>query len=185
MEDTGIIRLFFERNEEALKNTRTKYGYLIKTITLNITGNKSDAEECENDTYLKLWNTIPPENPVYFKAYIGRLARNAALSRYRFNKASKRDTGLYVLLSELEECIPSESNAETEFDGKYVSTVISDWLKTLEKENRVLFIKRYWYGESIKDLAELKGVSPARLSSLMFSLRKQLKEELTRKGVDI
>lgn len=154
-------------------------------MAFNIMEKIEDALECENDTYLKLWDSIPPERPVYLKAYIGKITRNSALSRYRFNTAAKRDCGISVLLSELEECIPSVNSVENEFDSVYLSEVISDWLRSIDEESRNLFIKRYWYGESIKGLAGEMGVPPSKLSSLMFSLRKKLKNELTKKGISI
>ena len=185
MDDSRIIELFFLRNEEALKETEKKYGSFIHITAFNITGTSEDAEECANDTYLKLWNSIPPEKPVYFKAYVGKLVRNTALSLYRKNKAAKRDSALSVLLSELEDCLPTAVTVEDDYDGKYLSGVISAWLYTLSEENRVLFIRRYWYGDSLKELSEKTGMPTEKLASLFFSLRKKLKKELEGKGVNV
>lgn len=185
MDDLKIIELYRSRNERAVDETRLKYGGFIRHIALNILGIIEDAEECENDTYLKLWNAIPPDCPEYFKAYIGKIVRNISISLYRKNTAAKRSCGVYVLLSELEECIPSKESVETEIEAKYLSSVISDWLRTLSEENRVIFVKRYWYGESVKDIAAQSDFSPAELSSLLFALRKKLKKELTEKGVTV
>ncbi len=185
MDDVKIIELFFCRDEKAIHETAGKYGDFIRRIAFNITGLKEDAEECENDTYLKLWNSIPPDCPEYFKAYIGKITRNTALSLYRKNTAKKRYGGVYVLLSELEECIPSSVSVEDELDAKYLSSVITNWLYTLTEENRAVFIKRYWHGESVKDIAGELGIKPAKLSSLLFSLRSGLKNELTEKGVSV
>ncbi|MBQ9945787.1 MAG: sigma-70 family RNA polymerase sigma factor [Clostridia bacterium] len=184
-EDSVIIEMFFGRNERAVEETQKKYGEYIKAIALNILNYEEDAAECENDTYLRLWNSIPPERPLNFKAYSGRIARNCALSRYRYLRAEKRDCNMSVLLSELEQCLTADNDTEKEFDGRYISSVLSDWLRSLSAENRVLFIRRYWYGDGIGELAERAGLSPQRLSSLLFSLRKQLKKELTEKGVSI
>lgn len=185
MDDIDIIELFFQRSEKAVAETQKKYGEFIRAIAFNIMGRAEDASECENDTYLKLWNSIPPERPECFKAYLGKITRNSALSRYRFNNAAKRDCRTIVLLSELNDCIPSENSIENEFDSVFLSQVISDWLRSIDEESRNLFIRRYWYGESIKELAEKMNVSPSKLSSLMFTLRKKLKKELIRKGVNI
>lgn len=185
MDDINIINMFFERNEGAIKETSAKYGSLIRFIAFNITGDESETEECENDTYLKLWNSIPPERPQYFRAYIGTLVRNCALSIYRKNSASKRNCGMTVLLDELEECIPSSFNTEEEYFGKALSEILNNWLKNLSEENRVVFIKRYWYGCSVKDIAEKASCSPSKISSLLFSLRKQLKKELEKEGVSV
>ncbi len=185
MDDVKIIELFFSRDEKAIRETAGKYGDFIRYIAFNITGLREDAEECENDTYLKLWNSIPPECPGFFKAYIGKITRNTALSLYRKNTAKKRNSGICVLLSELEECIPSPVSVEDEVEVKYLSSVISDWLYTLTDENRTVFVKRYWYGESVKNIAGELDMQPSKLSSLLFSLRGQLKKELTEKGVTV
>ncbi len=185
MEDSMIIDLFFERSQAALSETEKKYKAFIYSIALNILSHVEDAQECENDTYLRLWNSIPPQRPCNFRAYIGKITRNSAITMIRYNKASKRDCGAYVLLSELEDCLPSCNGVENEIDGKYLSSLISFWLKTLNDEQRVLFVKRYWYGESIQSLSEQTGKSPAKISSQLFSLRKKLKKELIEKGVTI
>lgn len=185
MDDKKIIEMYFARNEKAVDETRTKYGSFINHIAFNILRIPEDAEECENDTYLRLWNAIPPDRPEYFKAYIGKIVRNISISLYRKNTAAKRGSGVDVLLSELEDCIPSSESVEAEIDAKYLSSVISEWLRTLSEENRVIFIKRYWYGESVKDIAAQSDFSPAELSSLLFALRKKLKKELTEKGVTV
>ena len=185
MDDKKIIELFFGRDERAIRETADKYGDFIRYIAFNVTGLREDAEECENDTYLKLWNSIPPDMPEFFKAYIGKITRNTALSLYRKNKALKRNGGIYVLLSELEECIPDPVSVEDEVAANYLSLVISDWLYTLSEEHRAVFIKRYWYGESVKAIAVQLKVSPSEISSLLFTLRRKLKRELTEKGVNI
>lgn len=185
MDDSMIIDLFFKRSQSALTETENKYGAFIYSVAYNVLSGKEDAEECVNDTYLKLWNSIPPQCPVNFKAYIGKIARNSAIGVFRHNTAAKRDRGAYVLLSELEECLPSGERVENDIDGKYLASLISEWLKTLDAESRVLFVKRYWYGESVQSLSEQTGRNPAKISSLLFSLRKKLKKELDKKGVNV
>ncbi len=185
MDDKKIIELFFKRDETAIRETAGKYGDFIRYIAFNITGLREDAEECENDTYFKLWNSIPPDFPEFFKAYIGKITRNTALSLYRKNKAAKRNCGVYVLLSELEECIPDPVSVEDEVEANFLSRIITDWLYTLNEEHRAVFIKRYWYGEAVKSIAQELKLSPSEISSLLFTLRKKLKRELTEKGVNI
>lgn len=185
MDDNAIIELFFARQEDAIKETRSKYGDFIRFIAFSITGILTEAEECENDTYLKLWKSIPPEKPEFFKAYIGKIVRNCALSCYRKNKAAKRDGGVTVLLDELSECIPDSTDIEEEYFGKQLSQLLSDWLKSLPEDSRALFIRRYWYCESVKAIAENTGMSPSKISSLLFGLRKQLKKELEKEGVTV
>ncbi len=185
MDDCMIIDLFFSRVQSALSETENKYGGFIYAVAFNVLSVKEDAEECVNDTYLKLWNSIPPQRPLNFKAYIGKITRNSAIGIFRRNTAAKRDRGMNVLLSELEDCLPSEIRVEEQLELKYLSDVISDWLKTLEPDLRVLFVKRYWYGESVQSLSEQTKRSPAKVSSQLFSLRKKLKKELAEKGVNV
>ncbi len=185
MDDLRIIELYFDRNEAAIKETHLKYGNYIFTIAKDLLTLYEDAEECASDTYVKLWNTIPPERPVSFKAYLGRIVRNSALSRIRYNKAAKRDCGICVLLSELQECIPSDELTENAFDEKQLSLTISQWLKSLSEEKRAVFVKRYWYGKSVKELSEITSMSQSKISSMLFNLRKQLKNELIEKGAEI
>lgn len=185
MDDNIIIEMFFNRDEKAIAETQKKFGEYIHSIAFNISGTTEDACECENDTYLKLWNSIPPEKPVNFKAYLGRIVRNSALSLYRKNKAVKRDSGVYVLLSELEECLPSKTTTEDEADANYVSSLISSWLRTLSQDDRVLFVRRYWYGDKVKDISDMAGMPSKKISSKLFALRKQLKDELSQKGVNV
>lgn len=183
MDDSKIIELYFSRDEGAVEETQKKYGELILSIAKNITGKEEDAEECENDTYLKIWNSIPPEKPQYFRAYIGKIARNCALSLYRKNKSAKRDCGAYLLLSELEECLSSSESTEADFDARVTGEIISSWLYTLKEKERAVFIKRYYYGESVRNISLIWGETPERTASILYSLRQKLKKELERKGV--
>ncbi len=185
MDDNNIIRLFFQRDEKAIALVRDKYGRFIYGQAFNITSSHEDAEECENDTYMKLWNSIPPERPQYFMAYIGKITRNTALSLYRKKTAAKRMQGINLQLSELEECIPSSQSADDEFNLNLTSSVISDWLRSLPEYECNIFIRRYWYGLDIKKLADEAEVSPKKISALLFSLRKKLKAELESKGVSV
>lgn len=185
MDDINITEMFFNRDEGAIEETQKKYGEYIRAVAYNITGTAEDASECENDTYLKLWNSIPPERPDNFKAYLGRIARNAALSIYRKSSAAKRDPGSFVIFHELEECIPSSFSTEEHADAEYVSSVICAWLKSLKAEDRVIFVKRYWYGDSVGDISVSSGFSASKISQRLFSLRKKLRKELAEKGVNI
>lgn len=185
MEDTAIIELYFSRCQTALKETEIKYGRFIYSLANNILSSAEDTEECVNDTYLRLWNSIPPNNPGNFIAYIGKITRNTAVSILRHNTAAKRNSSGDVLLSELEDCIPSRDSINEEADMKYLSEIISGWLKTLDPDMRVLFVKRYWYGESVQELSMQTGIRPAKISSYLFSLRKKLKKVLEEKGVRV
>lgn len=185
MDDNAIIELYFQRNESAVRETAVKYGGFIRYIAFGITGNNEDSEECENDTYLKIWNSVPPERPEYFKAYIGKIVRNCAIGIWRKNTASKRNGGLTVLLDELSECIPSNENVENEFLAKETGELINTFLRKLSKEDRAVFILRYYYGDSIKNIAERSSLSPSDISSKLFRLRNKLKKELEKEGVAV
>ena len=185
MDDNAIIELYFQRNESAVRETAVKYGGFIRYIAFGITGNNEEAEECENDTYLKIWNSVPPERPEYFKAYIGKIVRNCAIGIWRKNTASKRNCGITVLLDELSECIPSKENVENEFLVRETGEIINTFLGSLPKEDRAVFILRYYYGDSIKNIAEKTARSPSQISSELFRLRKKLKKELEKEGVSV
>lgn len=183
MDDNTIIELYWSRNERAIKETDTKYGRLLHSISYNILSNRQDSEECVGDTYLKAWNNIPPQKPSSLCAYLGRLVRNISIDLWRKNRADKRYNGLEIILSELAECIPSTDTTETEYEGKALSEIISEWLYTLTKEDRVLFLHRYWFGYSLKELAHEYNISPNKLAGRMFRLRESLKVNLEKEGV--
>lgn len=185
MEDEKILRLYFERNERAITETDKKYGSLCRSIALKLLGNKEDAEECVNDTYHSAWNRIPPEFPRCFAAFLGRITRNISVSRYRTRTAAKRDSGLSTLLSELEDCIPSAASTEESLETKELSRCISGWLDSIDDDDCALFVRRYWYGDSIKELSAQTGVSAQNLTQRLFKLRKNLKTVLEAEGVII
>ena len=185
MQDAEIIGSFLARDEQAIKETEMKYGRFLNSLAFGILHRREDAEEVANDTLLAAWNSIPPKTPASLKTYLGRIARNKAVTRYRSTKTEKRGLGAGELLTELDEVLPSPDSAE---DGALVSELsemITDWLKTLSKDDRALFIKRYWYAESVSDLAKEAGMPSKRLSRRLCGLREALKEFLERKGVNV
>ena len=182
LEDAKIIELYNARNELAVAETERKFGKMLFSIAMNVLSNREDSEETVNDTYGKAWNTIPPEKPVFLGAWLGKITRNLSISRWRKNKAQKR-SGIEIRLSELEECIPSPVDAETESENGEITAAINRWLGTLEKGERVYFVRRYWYGDSISELAEKLKIPPKKLSSKMFRLRKSLKDFLEKEGI--
>ena len=185
MEDKRIIDLLFERNELALDAARQKYGGMCQSIARRLLTLPEDAEECVNDAYLALWNTIPPQKPQSLSAYIGRLARNIAISRHRKNTAGKRYEGITLMLSELSECVPAAADTESEVEGVLLSRYIGSWLQTLDKADRVMFLRRYWYGYSLKEIAGQTFSATPYLASRMFELRKSLRAWLEKEGVTI
>ena len=182
LEDEKIIELYYERNELAVAETESKFGKMLFSIAMNILSNREDSEETVNDTYGKTWNSIPPQKPDHFGAWLGKITRNLSISRWRKNKAQKR-SGIETMLSELEECIPSGENIEAESESKEITAAINSWLETLGKEDRLYFIRRYWFGDSVSELSEKANIPPKKLSSKMFRLRKNLKEFLEKEGI--
>ncbi len=183
MEDEKIIDLYWKRSEDAISETTGKYGKCIRQIAFRILNNHEDAGECENDTYAAAWNAIPPAYPKSLLAFLGRLVRNIALDRYDYNQAKKRNGKFDVLLSELEECLASPDTVETEVEAGYVAGLISDFLRALDADSRCIFLRRYWYSDSIRDIAARFGMSDSKVKSNLFRTRKKLKEHLDKEGV--
>ena len=175
MEDQAIIELYCARNEAAIRESDSKYGRLCHTVAINILNITEDAEECVNETWLKVWNSIPPQIPASLKAFLCKITRNLALSKYREKHAAKRYNGLDVMLDELEECVPSGFDVEATVESAQLGELINKWLHSLGKEDRILFVKRYYFGDSIKDLAKEYNYNEQKLIWKMSILRKKLK----------
>ena len=182
MEDSIIISLFFERSEQAVEELNRKYGPADRKTAANILSDRLDVEECVNDTYLRTWNSIPPQKPNPLVSYVCRIARNLALDRYHANSAAKRNGNFDLVLDEMEECIPSELNVETEYEAKELSAAINRFLAALPGDDRFLFVRRYWYGDSVTDLAAMTAGNANRISVRLFRLREKLKKTLIKEG---
>lgn len=175
MEDKKIIDLFFSRSENAIKELDLKYGKLFYNLSNNIVNNKQDAEECVNDAYLGAWNTIPPQNPNPLLSYICKIVRNISIKSYWKNK---KHSSYAISLDELEPFICGNSVTESEIEVKELTRIIEKFLDTLSKENRVIFIKRYWFCDSYKDIAEFMGFSEKNISVRLARIRQKLKKHL-------
>jgi RNA polymerase sigma-70 factor (ECF subfamily) len=184
MRDAEIIASFLARDEQAIKEVESKYGAFIRNLAKNILKKPEDAEEIANDALLAAWESIPPKTPKNLKTFLGRLVRDKALSRYRALNSQKRGAGS-ELLDELEDCIPAPEAVEETVEANELSAFINEWLEALPKEDSALFVRRYWYGETVGELSEKLGVSPKRLSQRLYELRKKLKVFLERKGITI
>ena len=182
MEDSHIIRLLFARSEEAIAALARRFGPRLHTMALNILRSSRDAEECVNDSYLAVWNAIPPEQPQPLAPYVYRVGRNTALKRLRANTAQKRDNGYDLSLEELEGCIPDHS-AEGILDAQLLGEAINRFLDKQSKENRVIFLRRYWYGDSVPDIAEALHLRPGTVSTRLNRLRNALKQHLLQEGI--
>lgn len=185
MEDLQIIELYWSRNEDAIKETHKKYNRLLHGIAFNILSCPEDSEECVNDTYRKAWNGIPPQKPNSLVAYLGRIVRNLSINRWHKNRAQKRYSGVEVLMSELVHCIPTSETVEKEIEAHELSNIISDWLCTLSRDDRVLFMRRYWFGDPLNNLACECGTTANKLAGRMYRLRKSLKYTLEKEGVSL
>lgn len=185
MKDSEIIELFWTRDERAIAETDKKYGGLCRSIAQNLLDTPEDAEECVSDAFLAAWEQIPPQRPVNFRAWLGKLVRNISVNRWHSGHARKRYGGPRALLSELDECIPSPDNVEKIVDGLELTELLESWLQSLSKDDRALFIRRYWYGETLSELSKLWGTTPEKLAQRMFRLRRKLRSRLEKEGISI
>lgn len=183
MEDSQIIDLYWHRDEMAITETKRKYGAFCYSIAFNILSVNEDAEECVNDTYYRAWNTIPPQRPVTFRAWLGKVVRNIAINLWNKNHTQKRYAGMTELLCELEDCIPSPHTIEHHMEEKELSEYISAWLRSLAWDDRVLFVRRYWNGTPLGELAKEWNIAPGKLAYRMRRLRGELKTALEKEGI--
>lgn len=183
MDDLKIIEMYWSRDEQAIRATKAKYGRLLQSIAYNILFNREDGEECVSDTYGKAWYTIPPQKPGSLAAYLGRIVRNISINRWHSSRAKKRGSGADVLLSELADCVPSAETVESEIQTKQLAEAISSWLCGLSKDDRVLFLRRYWFGDALSTLAVKCGMTPGKMAGRMYRLRQSLKKALEREDI--
>ncbi len=184
MENGSIVELYWTRSEDAILETEKKYGRYCLQISYNILKNNEDAKECVNDTYVNAWNAIPPNRPQRLSTFLGKITRNLSLQRYRKNCTAKRGGGqVPLVLDELEDCIPTISDVDHAIDEKVLSDVLSEFLMTLQKTERIVFVRRYWYLCSIKDIARMHGMSESKAKSILYRTRNKLKTHLKKEGI--
>ena len=177
MNDVDIIDLFWKRSETAITELSKKYDKLARSVALNILHNNQDTEECMNDSYFGMWNTLPPERPQILSAFFTAITRNNALKRVRYNSAAKRN----VIMEELDDFTTSTPSPEEEIN--FAADLISDFLSRQDKNSRVLFMRRYYLGESIADAAKAVGVTENHASVKLSRMRAKLKKELEEEGI--
>ena len=185
MEDREIIRLFLARDENAIEELVKKFRPLAKHIAFNILGNEEDAEECINDAYYAVWNNIPPADPNSLPAYLGTIVRNISTERYHANSAKKRNSYYDVALEELSDCFPSDKNVEDEAITSSMIKSVNSFLDGLKKDDRKMFIRRYWYSESIEMIAKENGISKNKAAVKLHRIRKRLHAYLRKEGYDV
>jgi RNA polymerase sigma-70 factor (ECF subfamily) len=184
MDDIMILELYQNRSESAIAETASKYGSYCLAIANNILKNRQDAEECVNDTYYRVWEAIPPKEPAVFSSFIGRITRNLSIDKYKARNTKKRAGNEFaVLLSELEYCIPSGRKVEDEVDEMFAAESIDKFLSGVDKESRVIFMRRYFYADSLKQIAERLLISESKVKSNLFRTRNKLKTHLESEGV--
>ncbi len=184
MDDLRIIELYFERDEQAIKETDTKYGKLCHSIAYNILNNHEDSEECVNDTYVGVWNTIPPTRPNHFVSFICKITRNLSLKRLEFMKREKRSADVLLSLEELASVLPDERYAP-DVSNEEVGKLISKFLRTQKEDVRNVFIRKYYFFDSIGDIAKRYGFTKSKTKNMLFYTRNKLKHYLIEEGVEI
>lgn len=185
MQDSKIIDLFFERSEQAITELSDKYEKLCKKISMNILGNEEDALECINDSYLGIWNAIPPEKPDNLKYYLCRIVRNNALKRFHANTAKKRNSFYDVALHELEECLPDENTLEKKLTADEISCLLNSFIESQSITNRIIFVRRYYFSDSITEISQRVSLTENNVSVRLNRMRKSLKNHLEKEGVEL
>lgn len=186
MEDKDIIQMYWDRNEQAIDETSVKYGHYCTSIAMNILNSHEDAEECVNDTYLNTWNTIPPHKPNILSTFLGKIARNLSFNKYKYNHSMKRGGyEISLILDELSEIVSDEETVEDNVIRNELIKTINNFLDTLPDEKRYIFIRRYWYSDSITTIANQYGRTENSISVELNRIRRKLCYYLAERGYDI
>ena len=185
MDDEKIIDLFFQRDQQGIQELDNKYGKVCHSFSYNIVNSRQDAEECVSDAYLGAWNAIPPARPNPLLSYILKIVRNISLKAYWKKEASKRSGRYTSALEEVEACIADRKTVEDEIETKELTCIIEEFLNTLTLENRVIFMRSYWFSESYKDIAEFVGISEKNVSVRLARIRGKMKQYLIKREVFI
>lgn len=180
MEDTSIIELLHKRDEMAVAELKKKYDKLCFYIAGNFLSQREDIEECVNSAYYEIWNSIPKNNPDDLKTYLCRIVRNIAIKRLQYNSAEKRDPKFTVALDEIAECVPADNGEEP--DDEMLAEAISRFLRTQDDKRRKVFIRRYWFGDSLAEIAKYYGMKEKTVATYLFRTRKKLKAFLQKEG---
>ena len=183
IDDEKIIEMFFERSEQAIRELDIKYGKICHNLSYNIVNNRQDAEECVNDAYLGAWNAIPPVRPNPLLSYIVKIVRNISLKIYWRKEAAKRSGHYKVALEEVESYIADQKTVEDEIEARELARIIGEFLDTLTLENRVIFMRRYWFADSYKDIAEFVGLTEKNISVRLTRIREKMRQYLIEREV--
>ena len=183
IDDEKIIEMFFERSEQGMRELDIKYGKVCHNLSYNIVNNRLDAEECVNDAYLSAWNAIPPVRPNPLLSYIVKIVRNISLKIYWRKEAAKRSGHYKIALEEIEGYITDQKTVEDEIEARELARIIGEFLDTLTLENRVIFMRRYWFADSYRDIAEFMGLSEKNISVRLTRIREKMKQYLIEREV--
>ena len=184
MDDLMIIDLYFARDEQAIKETDIKYGKLCFSMANNILSNDEDSEECVNDTYLSVWNKIPPTRPSNFRAFICKIVRNLSIKKLEFNLRLKRTQNVTVSYAELEEVLPDTRTAP-EWEYENLGKIISDFLDSEKEDARNVFIRKYYFFDSISDIAARYSFTESKVKNMLYHSRNKLREILKKEGIEV
>ncbi len=186
MDDNKIVELYLDRDENAISETRDKYSTRLRALSYNIVNDIHTTEECENDTYMQAWNSIPPHEPRdYLYAFLARIIRHISLNRCREGNRLKRNAFICELSNELEQCIPSTNNIDNFIDDLVFGEIINSFLTTIGEEKRNIFLRRYWYFDSIADISKRFGISKSKVKTTLFRIRNGLRQHLEKEGYTI
>jgi len=183
MEDERIVSLYWERSEQAIAETSSKYGKYCYTIAYNILSSPEDAEESVNDTYMDAWNSIPPHKPSVLSSFLGKITRRLSIDRWRRAHAEKRGGAMIWVLDELEECIADEKSVEQKVEAKLLADVINSFVKALPDTEQRVFLCRYWYMDSVESIAKEFGFSQSKVKSMLYRTREKLRAQLIKEGL--
>ena len=184
MDDAKIIALYFARNEDAIAETDAAYGRKLHTLAQNIVSCYEDAQESVNDTYFKAWESIPPTKPSHFYAYLAKICRYFAFGRLDWKNAAKRKAEVVSLTAEMEQCIPDESR-ERMLDARELGRILNSFLSQLSTESRVIFLRRYWYVETVAEIAQRLGITESKVKTQLHRTRKKLAAHLNMEGITV
>ena len=185
MEDGQIIELYWNRDQRAIRETDGKYGKLLHSIAWNLLRSREDSEECVNDTYLRAWEAIPPARPGAFRTWLGQITRNLSLDRWKSRRAEKRGGRTEVLLGELEDCLPAPAGTGRPVKERELAELLGAFLRGLSREGRAMFLRRYWYAESMEDIAGRYGMGVNTVKTSLFRTRRKLKAYLEKEGIAV
>ena len=185
IQDDYIIELFFARSDKAIEALATKYGEAMRSVSYHILHNDQDVEECVNDAYLSVWNVIPPTRPNPLGAFVCRVCRNVSLTRYKYNKAQKRDGRYNVSLEEIADVLPDNSTVESELEEAALTEALNGFLGSLDPTNLYVFMRRYWFFDEVREIADAAHLSEAAVYLRLDRMKKRLAKHLTERGIPI